>query len=229
VSNGRKAIEALEHNHFDLVLMDVQMPEMDGFEATKAIRAREAVDGQHVPIIAMTAHAMKGDRERCIEVGMDDYVPKPVSANTLLAAINALVPEDSISSENDAIKTAHPAADASEVATIDQAALLKAFDNDWDFFTEVVEMFIQDYPQMMTDIANALKTKDSSTLMRSGHALKGMLGNFQAAAGMELAYRLEELGRQEVFDGADHAYQLLSAELTKLAGAFKKIVEEETH
>ena len=229
VANGRKAIEALERNHFDLVLMDVQMPEMDGFEATKAIRAREATDGLHVPIIAMTAHAMKGDRERCIQVGMDDYVPKPVSANTLLAAINALVPEDGRSTQSGSAKTTPPATDSVEVVAIDQAALLKAFDNDWDFFTEVVEMFIHDYPQMMTDIANALKAKDSSTLMRSGHALKGMLGNFQATTGVELAYRLEELGRQEVFDGGDQTYELLAAELTKLAGAFKKIVEEETH
>ena len=227
VENGRKAIEALDRDHFDLVLMDVQMPEMDGFEATKAIRASEALNGQHVPIIAMTAHAMKGDRERCIQVGMDDYVPKPVSANTLLAAINALVPPDEVPSESDSPSTVESAADGSVAATIDQAALLKAFDNDWDFFTEVVAMFIQDYPQMMTDIADALKARDSSTLMRSGHALKGMLGNFQATAGMELAYRLEELGRQEIFDGADQTYQLLSAELSKLAGAFKKIVEEE--
>ena len=227
VENGRKAIEALDRDHFDLVLMDVQMPEMDGFEATKAIRASEALNGQHVPIIAMTAHAMKGDRERCIKVGMDDYVPKPVSANTLLAAINAHVPADELPSESDSPSTVESAADGSADAAIDQTALLKAFDNDWEFFTEVVAMFIQDYPQMMTDIADALKARDSSTLMRSGHALKGMLGNFQATAGMELAYRLEELGRQEIFDGADQTCQLLSAELSKLAGAFKKIVEEE--
>ena len=135
----------------------------------------------------------------------------------------------STTSSPDLRRTVARSAEDLQVVAIDQAALLKAFDNDWDFFTEVVEMFIQDYPQMMTDIANALKAKDSSTLMRSGHALKGMLGNFQATTGVELALRLEELGRQEVFDGGDQTYELLAAELTKLAGAFKKIVEEETH
>jgi len=226
VANGHKAIEALSQEKFDLVLMDVQMPEMDGFEATRAIRAEEAANGKHVPIIAMTAHAMKGDRERCIEVGMDDYVPKPVSANTLLAAINKLVPDDGAPSEKEGVDNA-PEKTISEEPIIDKATLLKAFDDDWDFFTEVVEMFIQDYPPMMSDIATALQAQDAPTLMRSGHALKGMLGNFQATSGMQLAYRLEEMGRQAVFDEADATYQKLSDELTKLTSVFKKIVKEE--
>jgi len=226
VENGRKAIEALAREKFDLVLMDVQMPEMDGFEATQAIRAQEAASGTHVPIIAMTAHAMKGDRERCLEVGMDDYVPKPVSANTLLAAINRLVPDNGQPPE-DAVSGDASSPPNSDEPIIDKASLLKAFDDDWDFFTEVVAMFIQDYPPMMSDIKAALQSQDAPTLMRSGHALKGMLGNFQATTGMQLAYRLEEMGRQAVFDGADRTYQKLSAELTKLASVFKKIVKEE--
>jgi len=226
VENGREAIEALARETFDLVLMDVQMPEMDGFEATKAIRAAEAANDGHVPIIAMTAHAMKGDRERCIEVGMDDYVPKPISANTLLAAIKALVPEDGAPTDKAAATGSNTP--PAELPAIDKEALLKAFDHDWDFFTEVVEMFILDYPQMMSDIAAALQAQDASTLMRSGHALKGMLGNFQATSGMELAYRLEEMGRQGVFDNADDTYQTLSDELTKLVSVFKKLVKEET-
>jgi CheY-like chemotaxis protein len=87
VNNGREVIEALGCERFDLVLMDVQMPEMDGFEATAAIRQREQDTGKHIPIIAMTAHAMKGDRERCLEAGMDDYVSKPVDPKSLLAVL----------------------------------------------------------------------------------------------------------------------------------------------
>src|SRR6202011_264927 len=83
----------LERQPFDLVLMDVQMPEMDGFEATARIRPREQGTGRHIPIVAMTAHAMKGDRERCLEAGMDGYVSKPIQARELLRAIEQLVPE----------------------------------------------------------------------------------------------------------------------------------------
>jgi CheY-like chemotaxis protein len=89
-SNGRKALDALEKENFDLVVMDVSMPEMDGFEATAAIRAREGRTGSHIPIIAMTAHAMKGDRERCLAAGMDAYVSKPIQASELFQAIKAL-------------------------------------------------------------------------------------------------------------------------------------------
>ena len=89
-SNGREALAALDREAFDIVLMDVQMPEMDGFEATAAIRAKESHTGGHIPIIAMTAHAMTGDRERCLAAGMDGYVSKPINAKTLFEAIEAL-------------------------------------------------------------------------------------------------------------------------------------------
>jgi len=89
--NGRIALERLEEESFDLVLMDVQMPELDGFEATREIRHREIRTRTHIPIVAMTAHAMTGDRERCLEAGMDDYITKPISAANLLKAIEALV------------------------------------------------------------------------------------------------------------------------------------------
>ncbi len=159
---------------------------------------------------------------------MDDYVPKPVSANMLLAAINTLVPDDRAPSETCGGRRRPRNKRNTEEPIIDKATLLKAFDDDWDFFTEVVEMFIQDYPPMMSDIAAALQAQDAPTLMRSGHALKGMLGNFQATTGMQLAYRLEEIGTP---GGSSimpmQTYQKLSDELTKLASIFKKIVKEE--
>ena len=91
-SDGREAVAALETGRFDLVLMDVQMPEMDGYEATAAIRAREQETARHTPIIAMTAHAMKGDRERCLDAGMDGYITKPLQLSELLAAIEEFAP-----------------------------------------------------------------------------------------------------------------------------------------
>ncbi len=92
-ANGRSALEVLEQERVDCVLMDVQMPEMDGFEATASIREREHRSGRHLAIIAMTAHAMAGDRERCLEAGMDDYVVKPIDVNELLAAVGRVLPE----------------------------------------------------------------------------------------------------------------------------------------
>jgi len=92
VENGKKALEALEQGNFDLVMMDVQMPVMDGFEATKLIRGQEQESGAHMPIVAMTAHAMKGDRERCLEAGMDGYVSKPIDLRELYEGIDKLFP-----------------------------------------------------------------------------------------------------------------------------------------
>src|SRR5262249_54084731 len=92
VDNGQEALAALERQTFDLVLMDVQMPQMDGYEATERIRAKEQTTGWHVPIIAMTAHAMKGDRERCLQAGMEGYVAKPIQAKELFEAIASLAP-----------------------------------------------------------------------------------------------------------------------------------------
>jgi two-component system sensor histidine kinase/response regulator len=90
--NGREALERLDKEHFDLVLMDIEMPEIDGFEATATIRKKEETTGARVPIIAMTAHALKGDRERCLAAGMDDYVSKPIQPNALFEAIERLLP-----------------------------------------------------------------------------------------------------------------------------------------
>ena len=89
-ANGIEVLEALERDSFDLILMDLQMPEMDGFEATAAIRAKEVDTGAHIPIVAMTAHAMKGDRERCLEAGMDEYIPKPIRARRVYEMVDMI-------------------------------------------------------------------------------------------------------------------------------------------
>ena len=93
--NGREALERLDKERFDLILMDVEMPEIDGFEATATIRKQEETTGARIPIIAMTAHALKGDRERCLAAGMDDYVSKPIQPGVLFAAIERLLPSES--------------------------------------------------------------------------------------------------------------------------------------
>ena len=134
--DGRQAVDAFAKGGFDVVLMDVQMPEMDGLEAAAAIRELEAVHGGRVPIIAMTAHAIKGDRERCLAAGMDDYVSKPIDADMLKQII-----------DRRAADRVPAKVEAAFIAPAGTAELLKAFDNDWSFLTEVVEVFFSDYPQ----------------------------------------------------------------------------------
>jgi PAS domain S-box-containing protein len=220
VGNGHKAVAAVAEASYDIILMDVQMPEMDGFEATAQIREMEAQLGVHTPIIAMTAHAMKGDRERCLEAGMDDYVPKPISSEALANAIRNLIKDkpESLAKED--------AVDQNTQPVFDKDALLKAFDNDWEFLREVIDMFIADYPDMLKNINVAIESKDGPGLQRNAHALKGMLGNFQVESSAQKAYMLEKMGSDGQLENAADIYQQLSAELDSLERMFLDITRE---
>ena len=225
VENGRLALEALgtsTEDKFDLVFMDVQMPEMDGFEATAAIRKLESNTGSHIPIIAMTAHAMKGDHQQCLNAGMDDYVAKPISSEALLKAIQGLIPEE--------LQQDFPAPGKPEkpVLSLDKDALLNAFDNDWDFLKEAVDMFVSDYPPMIETINKALKAGDTNTVGRTAHALKGMVGNFQTKTTAKTALKLEELGHNNRLEGMNQAYEALACELAGLEKSLLALVREKS-
>jgi len=220
VSNGHKAVAAVTEASYDIILMDVQMPEMDGFEATAKIRELEAQKGVHTPIIAMTAHAMKGDRERCLEAGMDDYVPKPISSKALANAIRNLIKAKPEPIEKEDV------VDQETQPFIDKDALLKAFDNDWEFLREVIDMFVADYPDMLKNIKTAIESKDGPGLQRTAHALKGMLGNFQIESSAQKAYALEKMGSEAQLENAAGIYQQLSAELDSLERMFLNISRE---
>jgi two-component system, sensor histidine kinase and response regulator len=211
--NGSLAIAAYTKKYYHIILMDVQMPEMDGFEATRAIRKMEENAGGHTPIIAMTAHAMKGDRERCIEAGMDDYVSKPISSDILREAILNLIGEKSETPTVTASETIRP---GEQKIIINENALLNAFDNDMDFFKEALEMFISDYPSMMDAIQEAVDAGDADALKRTAHALKGMVGNFQSKAAAESALELEEMGRSGKLAGSEKAMKNLTEQIDAL-------------
>ena len=220
VENGKKALDLLEDKSFDIILMDVQMPIMDGFEATKAIRENEKLTGRHIPVIAMTAHAMKGDRQKCIEAGMDEYISKPISSQTLIKLMNSLVPGNV--KKNDKDKTW-----ADSEYCFDKETILKAFDNDWNFFREAVGIFIDEYPKMMAEIKYAIHQNNPEELRRSSHSLKGMLGNFQAQSAEKKAFKLEEMGRKNDFKGAGIACEMLAADIKSFEGLLLKFIEEE--
>jgi CheY-like chemotaxis protein len=204
--------------------MDVQMPQMDGFEATKQIRAWERQQDLHTPIIAMTAHAMKGDRERCLDAGMDEYISKPISSETLYQAIVSLAPE------NGGILTeTQSAASGTETVadSFDRKMLLIAFDNDQEFLKEAVGMFLSDYPEMMVGLQEAIKAQDAAQLRQVAHSLKGMVGNFQAKAAARLAFILEEKGRGEDFTDAELTFQQLDQAMSTLKQELSDLTKED--
>lgn len=226
VENGIEAVEKLNEQEFDMVLMDVQMPEMDGFEATRLIREKEKESGSpHIPIIAMTAYAMKGDKERCLESGMDGYVSKPISLELLKAEILKFSSSVPHPEENVADNT-------NEIA-FDTGKLMQAFDNDTEFLKEAVEMFLEDYPPMIESINQALSAGDYEELGRTAHGLKGMLGNFQADEAVQQAFMLETMGKDRQGNGGQgnggqEVFTELIREVKKLEKALINIVGEQS-
>jgi CheY-like chemotaxis protein len=218
-------VEAFNPDTMDVILMDVQMPEMDGFEATREIRKIEARSGSHghIPIIAMTAYATEGDRERCLEAGMDDYVSKPISASKLFQAIDALVPPVP---EEESSGSAGRAADGQESVSLNADGLIRSFENNHHLFQELVEIFVNDYPQMLNTLRKSLKSTDAETLSRTAHSLKGMLRNFQADAVADKAFELEKIGKQGELDGADQIIESLAGQLDDVARKLKQLVKE---
>ena len=218
VENGRQAVKAFNPDTIDVILMDVQMPEMDGFEATREIRKLEARSGSHghIPIIAMTAYATEGDRERCLEAGMDDYVSKPISAAKLFQAIDNLLPPEESGPSGDGLKP----------DSLNSKGLIKAFENDHHLFEELVEIFVNDYPQMLNTLRKSLESTDAETLSRTAHSLKGMLRNFQADAVADKAFELEKIGKQGELDGADQIIESLTGQLDDVARKLKQLARE---
>jgi len=192
--NGLLAIKALETKKYSLVLMDVQMPEMDGLEATRRIRLLE--NGEtHTPIIAMTAHAMKGDRDRCIGAGMDDYVTKPLEPKEVFAAIERwLQSSQSVTPITEEAKVEN-IDDENQLrpvrGTIDLEKALPRFGDDREFFVEMLEEFIQGLPDRCKKLKEALNLGEVDELSRQAHNLKGAASNFSAEPLTSLAKQLE--------------------------------------
>jgi PAS domain S-box-containing protein len=220
VGNGREALEILEQQPFDAVLMDVQMPEMDGLEATAAIRGREKGTGRHVPIVAMTAHAMKGDRERCLEVGMDAYVSKPLQAQELFQVVEG-VGEAAAARPAEAVGAA-----AAGPPAFDPAAALQRTAGDKELLQELASIFCEECPQLLADVEAAVRGRDATGLRASGHTLKGAVGNFGPSAAFEAALALEAMGRGGDLADVEAAYGRLRQELDRLLPALGELARK---
>ncbi len=215
VNNGKEAVAAYRAGAFDLVLLDVQMPEMDGFEATAALRALDAATGMHTPIIALTASAMKGDRERCIDAGMDAYVTKPLALNELLDAFERVLPE----------LAAQPA-NVDEGLSIDWDEALQRVDGDRQLLAEVARLFLDEAPRKMIDLRRAVALREAKTLEHVAHSLRGSASVFGAEEMMSAAHELELMARAGTLARSDAALAYLerkmvafNAELARFAGA----------
>jgi PAS domain S-box-containing protein len=211
--NGKQAIVALSKHKFDLVLMDVQMPEMGGIEATEEIRRKEKIAGGHIPIFAMTAHAMRGDRERCLAAGMDGYIPKPIDPKLFLQTIEGGAAPASATSAGEA--------GANADGTIDADALLARFGGNRKLLQTLIKTFRADCPKMMAKIRSALSTRDPRLLAEAAHGLKGSVGNFGLTSAFETAKEMEKTGRQGKLDGAWERYATLEDEIARLLPALK--------
>jgi PAS domain S-box-containing protein len=214
--NGREAVEALAQDRFDLVLMDMQMPEMDGFEATAFVRAKERAEGGHVPIVAMTAHAMKGDRERCLAGGMDGYVSKPFRRAELLAAIRTVVPDAARTATTgaaaagpEALVEEHPVASA----WVDAEGALERVGGDRELLGEIVGLFLDEVPDLLSQARAALTRSDAATLERAAHTIKSTAANFGTGPVIDLALTLELVGHSGDLTTADATLTTLEAAL----------------
>ena len=201
-ANGREAVETAARETFDLIFMDVQMPEMDGLEATRCIRQAEHATGRHTPIVAMTAHAMTGDRERCLAAGMDDYLSKPLQKTALLALLERLT---------------GPEAPAPRTLPIfSRAKLLGQLDGDEALLLRLIALFQENTPRLLEDIRGSIARRGSGDLARAAHALLSSLGAFGANDARRLTQQLEAQGHGKNFEHTDRTFAALERETAEI-------------
>jgi two-component system, sensor histidine kinase and response regulator len=223
-STGREALTAWENAGipgFDVVLMDIQMPEMDGMEATAAIRDREKGSGKHLPILAMTAHAMRGDKERCLASGMDGYVSKPIQPASLFAEIERCL----AASGGGASMTENSQGPGEQ---IDRVSLLERVEGDQELLTEMIHLFQEDAPKLLTTMRDAVQRGDMAVLERSAHSLKGAVSNLSAKATAAAALQLEKDAKSKDAESAKKSLAEVERAVERLLPALAELCQEVT-
>jgi len=213
-TTGREAVDMWEKDAdgFGIILMDVQMPEVDGFEATALIREKEKISGKHVAIIAMTAYAMAGDRERCLAAGMDAYVAKPIRHQDLFETIQALVMD--VPNISTPIPPEEPPKEV-----LDEALLMSRLDNDAQLLKDLVDLFLEECARLLDEIRVALDKKDAKAAARGAHSLKGSTGNLAAKVASEAAFKVERFAQAGDWVQAESGLQELENQLLRLKPA----------
>ena len=218
--DGRQAVEAYKGKRYDLILMDIQMPIMDGYAATRKIRGIETRDLepstiQRVPIIAMTAHAIKGYREKCLEAGMDDYIAKPLRRKDLLAMAEKWTGgiDDSRLKIDDCTI---PRGNQGSKAPMEYERALEEFEGDEEFLMEVLEGFIENVKSQIKIIRQAISDGDAEIVRREGHSIKGGAGNLTAGKLADIAFELEKIGRSGALKEGSDVLKKLEQEFFRL-------------
>ena len=228
VANGAEAVKALETIPYDLVLMDVQMPVMSGLEATRQIRdSRAALPNRRIPIIAMTAHALQGDRERCLAAGMNDYVTKPVDPRALAEALEKWLPGETAPATDkmSVAPTSNPAVSPQEpvMPVFDRAGMMARMVDDEDLARTVAEGFLEDIPLQIEALRGYLAAGDAAGAERQAHTIKGASANVGGECLRALAYEMEKTGRGGDLD----AVKARMAELKAQFDALKEAMEHQ--
>ncbi len=242
-NNGQVALDLLEHQVYDLVLMDCQMPVMDGYEATHILREREINGKSHTPITALTAHASAGEREKCLSAGMDDYLSKPLSRADLTVVLARWLGEPCNSAQELQLDSnqAEPLGNAenspqTEPRIWDESAALKRLDNDHDLLVEMMDLFIEEAPVSVAELDAALSRSDLPALADAAHAIKGMAGHFCAEKIISLAVNLEQAARKRpthaphphpADNGINTDFQLISNDLAQATMALVETLLKE--
>ncbi len=224
--DGLEALAALRGRRpFDLVLMDVQMPNLGGFEATAEVRRRERETGHHLPIIAMTARAMKGDREECLAAGFDDYLSKPLRSQALYDLLDRWAPRPDAPAATEAEPEGSATAAPGAAPAFDREALLDLVDGDEALLHQIIELFLESSTRLMATIREAIDAADAGRLNEVAHELKGSMGHFGALAAIDAARDLETMGRAGDLALAEAVYRTLDVEVARLRDALAGLLE----
>jgi two-component system, sensor histidine kinase and response regulator len=227
--NGCEAVQLAQSQPFDLVLMDVQMLEMDWLEATRLIRVAEAGTGRRIPIIAMTAQAMKGDRERCLDSGMDAYLTKPVRSAELFLAIDEVLAAHATAGPEEIRLSAEADCDGPRGQAIDWDRALNLLDGNVALLADVAEAFLEEAPGLTRNLETAVAACDPILLQRAAHTLKGGLRMFGTELDLETAEHLENMGRNRTMEGAGPSAERLKSTMERLTGALQRRISDLRH
>lgn len=223
VDNGAQAVEMVQHGQYNLILMDIYMPVLDGFEATKQIRSLEKA-GQHTPIIAMTANAMRGDRERCLEAGMDDYLSKPIRPDEFQEKLArwAQVQLEALDLPSEPVQQMS----IDETLPFDMQSALPRFANNQKLFYDLLPEFFKQVEAKIPEVEDAYVRQDTQALFQAGHFLKGMAGNFSTKRMVNLTLALENAGKEGDLAGIPVLIEGIRAEYIRMKDFYEQLVAQ---